>query len=95
MGHDFENEPDVNPVIKQIQETMIDPVVIEVIEQNAKASGDDQGGDDMTRQVVLAVPHVSANLQGHTNAEKEFGTWLHNYPYHEHAEVRRTYEPAA
>jgi hypothetical protein len=94
MGHDFENEPDVNPVLKQILETMIDPVVVEVMEQNARNSGDDQGSDDMTRQVVLAVPHISANLQGHTNSEKEFSGWLHNHPFHEHAEVRRTYEAA-
>lgn len=95
MGHDFTTQPDVNPIIKFIEENMIDPIVIEVIEANARKDGTDQGADEMTREIVLAVPHISANLTGHTDAEREFSKWAHAYPCHEHVEAKRMYEPAA
>ena len=91
MGHDFGAAPDVNQALQTIQQTLIDPVVVEIITQNAANEGLGQGTEPMGRTFAPAIPHVSANLQTRTESERVFNQWLHTHPVHEHAEARNTF----
>jgi hypothetical protein len=87
-GHDFMMEQDAPRVLQLIQAVLIDPVVVEVLEQNAHAQG--MVGADPTQALppaMIPIHAVSFNLLDRTPEEAEFSQWLHTHPIHNHAEV--------
>lgn len=86
MGYDIDRDPDVNLALTGIQNSLIDPVVFEVIMGNAQKLEVHEGLPQLGKTSFAAVPIVNADLVDKTPAEQEFGTWLHSYPVHAHAE---------
>jgi len=88
-GHDLSQEMDIARVTQLILETLIDPVVVEVLHQKSQELGLGQGGQ--TGQVpppTLLIPTVSMSLLGKTPDETEFSQWIHAYPAHSHAQMQ-------
>jgi hypothetical protein len=88
MGHDLTQEPDIERALPVIRDLLIDPVVIEVLKENAKKLG-------LVSQdpVVLPLPppvvqFVSFDLTTRTSDEQEFSKWLHTFPIHMNSDVK-------
>lgn len=89
MGHNLAEDPDTTKVLPVLREMMIDPVVIEVLESNAKDAN--LLGQD---EVMLPIPpppimYVTFDLLQRNADEQAFSKWLHTYPAHVHAEPAR------
>lgn len=89
MGHDLSQEQNIAEILPVIRDMMIDPVVVEVLEQNAKDAS-------LLGQTQLTLPlpppaimPVTFDLLTRTTDEQAFSKWLHTYPAHLHAEPMR------
>lgn len=89
MGHDLTAEAGLEQALPMIRELLIDPVMLEVLQQNAEEL------NLVGKQaVVLPLPpppvmYISFDLLQRTSDEEEFSKWLHLYPFHTHAEEQQ------
>lgn len=83
-GHDLVGAVDAPYALQMIEQTLIDPVVLNTLFQNASQSGTlapvPMGAPTYPK---VAVPIVSLALTDRTEEEMEFSTWLHQMPLHE------------
>jgi hypothetical protein len=87
-GHDLSQEQDAPRVTQLILETLIDPVLVQILQQQAQNLGLGQGqGTGAVPPSTLLIPAVSMELTGLTAEEQEFSQWLHSAPIHEHADM--------
>jgi len=87
-GHDFSTEPDPLRVLQLVQEVLVDPVVVQVLQQNAKARGviGSAGAAELPAPTI-PVPYVTIDLTDRTADEAEFSQWIHGISLHDYAEI--------
>jgi hypothetical protein len=87
-GHDFSMEPDPQRILQLVQEVLVDPVVVQVLQINAKAQGlTNNPGTATLPEPTVPVPYVCMDLSDLTADEKEFSEWTHSLSLHDFAEI--------
>ncbi len=85
-GHDFTNEMDAVNVIQLAQAALIDPIVIEVLQEKAEeAKLFDDAQVAFVPEPSIPMPFVSIELTGKTLEEQAFSQWIHSAAIHEYA----------
>jgi hypothetical protein len=86
MGLAVDSGLDDPQTLSDVQTMFVDPLVVEVLEQNATEAGlvDDSG--EAVPPPAPAVTAVSLDLVTRTPDEQFFSQWLHTYPVHLHTE---------
>ena len=84
-GHDLTQEQDAPRITQLILETLIDPVLVELLQTKSQELGLGTGGGGELPPATLLIPAVSMELVDLTSEEKEFSQWLHAQPIHEYA----------
>lgn len=85
-GHDLTQATDAVYTLQLINSVLVDPVAVETVKNNAEQQGlVSSFAAAVTPQATVRVPYVSLDLVDRTSEEKEFSSWLHNHPIHEHA----------
>ena len=89
MGHNLDKVEDYGTALEAIEQSAVDPIVVQAIKQTCESMGVGANGAPMLKRPVhSAVPHVSMVITGRTPDEEEFSRWLrvvpiHNYPSQE------------
>lgn len=87
-GHDLSQEVDAPRVTQLVLETLIDPILVQVLQQKSQQLGIGQGqGTGAVPPATLLIPAVSMELTELTSEEQEFSQWLHSQPVHEYAKA--------
>lgn len=86
MGINVSEDPNPQIVLAAIQDSLIDPVVFEMIAYIAMKTGVNEGLPTFGKTQYPSIPVVNVDLEDRTPAEQEFSDWLHSHPIHLHAE---------
>jgi len=81
LGYNLNTSEDLDFCLSVIQEQYVDPVVIRVIEENAKMRSN-VGAPLMDHRSFMSIPRVSSDLTSRTPSESVFSKWLHTTPLH-------------
>ena len=83
LGHNLDQVDDYGTALEFIQQSAVDPIVIECIRRNCEKMGIGRNNNPLTKPVYNAVPFVSAALTDRTPDEQLFSQFLHIVPSHE------------
>lgn len=86
MGLDLSLVNDVEGALQLIEQNMIDPIVVEVVFKAVNNRQVDNSVNYLYNRSYPSIPTINAMLMDRTDSEKDFSSFLHTYPFHEHAE---------
>jgi hypothetical protein len=86
-GHDLTQEADPLRILQLVSEVLVDPVVIQVMQMNAKQQGliGSQPSPNLPPPSI-PIPFVAIDMMDRQAEEQEFSDWTHQLPMHEFAE---------
>ena len=89
-GHDLTIEDDSPRIMQLMMETLVDPVLVDVLKENTAIMGLGLGQGTMKPPPPLVlISTVSMEVKGLTSEEVEFSEWLHTYPIHMYSGLKR------